>query len=154
MNASDVMVTSVITVRPDATVQEAVQLMLANRISGLPVIEGSEKLVGIISEGDLLRRAPEGLWPKAWGPPPRGGWAKLLMDGEELETEYVSQHGLKVADIMTRDVILASPEASLHDIAALMVHHRIKRVPIVRNGSVVGIISRANVVQALAEFPK
>ena len=148
------MVAAVITVRPDATVQEATQLMLANRISGVPVVDDSAKLVGIISEGDLLRRAPEGAWPKAWGPPPRGGWAKLLMDGEEVETEHVSQPGLKVADVMTRDVILASPESSIHEIAALMVRHRIKRLPIVRNGGIVGIVSRANVVQALAEFPK
>lgn len=72
MNASDVMVSAVITVKPDATVQEAAQLMLANRVSGLPVVDDSAKLVGLISEGDLLRRAAEETWPKAWGPPPRG----------------------------------------------------------------------------------
>ena len=150
MNASDVMASAVITVKPDATVQEAAQLMLANRVSGLPVVDDSANLVGIVSEGDLLRRAPEGTWPKAWGPPPRRGWAKLLMAPEELDAEYVTAHGRQVRDIMTRDVISAVPEASITDVATLMVHHRIKRVPIIENGRVLGIVSRANVVEALA----
>jgi CBS-domain-containing membrane protein len=93
MNASDVMVSAVITVKPHATVQEAAQLMLANGVSGLPVVDDSAKLVGLISEGDLLRRAAEETWPKAWGPP---GWAKLLMGPEERDTEYVTQHDRKV----------------------------------------------------------
>jgi CBS domain-containing protein len=150
MNASDVMVRAVITVKPDATVQEAAQLMLANRVSGLPVVDNSADLVGLISEGDLLRRAPEGTWPKAWGPPPRRGWAKLLMGPEEVDTEYVTQSGRKVGDIMTREVVSAAPETSISDIAALMVHHRIKRLPIIQEGRVVGIVSRANIVEALA----
>jgi CBS domain-containing protein len=150
MNVSDVMVSAVITVKPDATVQEAAQLMLANRVSGLPVVDDSANLIGIISEGDLLRRAPEGTWPKAWGPPPRRGWAKLLMAPEEPDTEFVAQHGRKVGDVMTRDVVSAASEASIADVAALMVHHRIKRVPIVQAGRVVGIVSRANIVEAFA----
>jgi CBS domain-containing protein len=150
MNASDVMVSDVITVKPDATVQEAAQLMLANRISGLPVVDDSAKLVGIISEGDLLRRAPEGTWPKAWGPPPRRGWAKLLMAPDELDTEYVAKHDRKVGDIMTRDIVSAGLKTSIPDVAALMVHHRIKRVPIIQDGRVVGIVSRANIVEALS----
>jgi CBS domain-containing protein len=154
MNASDVMTTAVIAVKPDATVQEVAQLLLTNGVSGVPVVDHSGKLLGILSEGDLLRRSHEGAWPKAWGPPPRRGWAKLLMDGAVSETEYVTQPDRKVADIMTREVIRAEPETSLSDIAAVMVHHRIKRVPIVRNGKVVGIVSRQNIVQALAEFPK
>jgi CBS domain-containing protein len=150
MNASDVMVNAVITVKPDATVQEAAQLMLAHRVSGLPVVDDSANLIGIISEGDLLRRAPEGTWPKAWGPPPRRGWAKLLMAPEESDTEYVAQHDRKVSNVMTRDVVSAVPEASITDVAALLVHHRIKRVPIIQDGRVVGIVSRANIVEALA----
>ena len=126
MNVSDVMVSAVITVKPDATVQEAGQLMLANRVSGLPVVDDSAKLVGLISEGDLLRRAAEETWPKAWGPPPRRGWAKLLMGPEERDTEYVTQQDRKVGDIMTRDVVSAAPETSISEIAALLVHHRIK----------------------------
>ena len=150
MNASDVMASAVITVKPDATVQEAAQLMLANRVSGLPVVDDSAKLVGLISEGDLLRRAAEETWPKAWGPPPRRGWAKLLMGPEERDTEYVTQQDRKVGDIMTRDVVSAAPETSISESAALLVHHRIKRVPIIQDGRVVGIVSRANIVEALA----
>jgi CBS domain-containing protein len=154
MKASDVMTIAVITVKPDATVQEAAKILLTNSISGVPVVDDSTTLVGIISEGDLLRGAHEGAWPKAWGPPPRRGWAKLLMDEEVSDSEYITQRGRKVADIMTREVLLAEPETSVSDIAALMVHHRIKRVPIVRNGKVVGIVSRQNIVQALAELPE
>jgi len=154
MNASDVMTITVITVKPDATVQEAAKILLTNGISGVPVVDDSTTLVGIISEGDLLRRAPEGAWPKAWGPPPRRGWAKLLMDEDVCDREYVTLPGRKVADIMTREVLLAEPETSVSDIAALMVRHRIKRVPIVQHGKIVGMVSRQDIVQALAEFPK
>jgi CBS domain-containing protein len=84
------------------------------------------------------------------GPPPRRGWAKLLINGEVSDNEYITQRGRKVEDIMTREVILAEPEASVSDIATLMVHHRIKRVLIVHNSKVVGIVSRQNIVQALA----
>ena len=117
----------------------------------------SGQLVGIISEGDLLRRTPEGAWPKAWGPPPRRGWAKWLMDGTDAEAtdaEYVTQPNHDVAEIMTREIISAEPETPVSDIAALVVHHRIKRVPIVHDGKVVGLVSRANLVQALAGLPK
>jgi CBS domain-containing protein len=154
MIASDVMTTTVITVKPNATVQEAAQILLTKGISGLPVVDDSGELLGIISEGDLLRRAHEGAWPKAWGATPRWGWAKLLMDGEVSDTEYITQRGCKVVDIMTREVVQAEPETSVSDIATLMVHHRIKRVLIVQHGKVVGIVSRQNIVQALAELPK
>ncbi len=150
MNASDVMITDVISVKPDATVQEAAELLLSKKISGMPVVDHSGKLVGLISEGDLLRRSPEGSWPKAWGPPPRRGWLKLLIDGDEIDTEYITQPARKVADIMSYDVISARPETPLSDVASLLVHHRIKRVPIVKDGNLVGIVSRANLVEALA----
>jgi CBS domain-containing protein len=150
MNASDVMVSAVITVGPDQTVQEAAKVMLANRISGLPVVDNLANPVGMISEGDLLRRAPEGTWPKAWGPPPRRGWAKPLMGPEEPDAEYVTQHGRRVGDVMTREVVSAAPATSISRIAALMMQHRIKRIPIIQDGRVVGIVSRANIVEALA----
>jgi CBS domain-containing protein len=150
MNACDVMTTNVITVKPNQTMQELAEVLLVNRISGVPVVDDSGKLVGIISEGDLLRRADEGVWPKAWGPPPRRGWIKLLMDGEVLDTEFVTQRGRKVADIMTREIISAKPETSVSDIAALLVRHRVKRLPIVQDGKIVGIVSRANLIQAFA----
>jgi CBS domain-containing protein len=150
MNASGVMTTKVITAKSDQTMQEVAELLLVNHISGMPVVDQSGKLVGMISEGDLLRRADEGVWPKAWGPPPRRGWMTLLMDGAVIDTEHVQQRDRKVADIMTREIISAKPETSISDIAALLVRHRIKRVPIVQNGEVVGIVSRANLIRAFA----
>jgi CBS domain-containing protein len=150
MKASDVMTTDVITVKSDQTMQEVAELLLVRRISGVPVVDDSGKLVGIISEGDLLQRADEGVWPKVWGPPPRRGWIKLLMDGEVLDTEYIQQRGRKVADIMTREVISAKPETLISDIATLLVRHRVKRVPIVQDDKIVGIVSRANLIQAFA----
>lgn len=150
MNASDVMITNVTTVKPSTKVQEVAEILVTKRISGMPVVDDSGKVVGMISEGDLLRRSAEGAWPKAWGPPPRWGWVRLLMDGDDLDTEYVTQPDRRVAEIMTYDIISAEPETSVSDIAALLVHHRIKRVPIVRNGKLVGLVSRANIIEALA----
>jgi CBS domain-containing protein len=150
MNASGVMTTKVITAKSEQTMQEVAELLLVNHISGMPVVDQSGKLVGMISEGDLLRRADEGVWPQAWGPPPRRGWMTLLMDGAAVDTEHVQRRDRKVADIMTREIISAKPETSISDIAALLVHHRIKRVPIVQDGEVVGIVSRANLIQAFA----
>jgi CBS domain-containing protein len=131
-------------------VQEVAELLLVNHISGMPVVDQSGKLVGMISEGDLLRRADEGVWPQAWGPPPRRGWMTLLMGRAVVDTEHVQRRDRKVADIMTHEIISAKPETSISDIAALLVHHRIKRVPIVQDGEVVGIVSRANLIQAFA----
>ena len=150
MNASDVMITDVTTVKPNTKVQEVAEILVTKRISGMPVVDDSGKVVGMISEGDLLRRSAEGAWPRAWGSPPRRGWVRLLMDGDNLDTEYVTQPDRRVADIMTYDIISAEPETSVSDIATLLVHHRIKRVPIIRNGKLVGLVSRANLIEALA----
>jgi CBS domain-containing protein len=150
MNASDVMVNDVITVKPTATVQEAAQVLLTNRISGMPIVDDSGAVVGMITEGDLIRRADADVWPKAWGPPPRRGWLKLLMDGDICDTECVTQQGRTVADIMTREIISVDPDTSVSDIATLVMRHRIKRVPVMRKGRLVGLVSRANLLQALA----
>jgi CBS domain-containing protein len=116
----------------------------------MPVVDESGKVVGMISEGDLLRRSPEGAWPKVWGPPPHRGWMRLLMDVDGPDTEYVTQPNRRVAEIMTYDIISAEPDTPVSDIAILLVHHRIKRVPIVRNGKLVGLVSRAHIIEALA----
>jgi CBS-domain-containing membrane protein len=148
MNASDVMVTGVITVNPNSKVGEVAELLLAHRISAMPVIDDAGKLVGMVSEGDLLRRSEaETGHERAW-------WLRLLMGRENLAAEYVREHGRKVADVMTRGVISAEPDTPVADIATLLERHRIKRVPIVQNGKVVGIVSRANLIQALATFHK
>jgi len=148
MKASDVMVTDVITVKPDSNVQDVAELLLTNRISAVPVVDNAGKLVGIVSEGDLLRRGEAGTEHE------RSWWLKLLMGREILAAEYLKEYSRKVADVMTREVITAAPDTPVADIATLLERHRIKRVPIVRNGKVVGIVSRANLIQALATFRK
>jgi CBS domain-containing protein len=148
MNAADVMVTNVITVTPDASVQDVAQLLLTNRISGLPVVDPQGKLVGIVSEGDLMRRAEAGTGRR------RPWWLAILTGRDVLAAEYVREHSRKVADVMTRHVVTAAAETPLQDIATLLEKNGIKRVPIVQGGKVVGIVSRANLLQALACLPK
>jgi len=148
MKAADVMVTDVITVKPDNEVQDVAALMLAHHISAVPVVDEKGALVGIVSEGDLLRRDEASTGHE------RNWWLKLLMSRESLAAEYLKEHARKVADVMTRQVVSTTPDAPVTDIASLLECHRIKRVPIVRDGKVVGIVSRANLIQALATFRK
>jgi CBS-domain-containing membrane protein len=148
MKAADVMVTSVITVGPQASVQEVAKLLLTNRISGLPVVSDQGDLVGIVSEGDLLHRAEAGTGRR------RPWWLAILTGRDVLAAEYVREHSFKVADVMTRHVITATPDTSLQDIAHLLEKNGIKRVPIVDGGRLVGIVSRANLLQALASGTK
>lgn len=145
MHAADVMVTEVITVTPETTVTEVADLLLQNRISGVPVIDDG-RLVGIISEGDLIRRAEANTQRR------RSWWLEMLVGGDTLASEYVKSHGRKAADIMTRDVVTATEDTPLSEIADLLERHHIKRVPILRSGALVGIISRANLLQALASM--
>jgi CBS domain-containing protein len=145
MKARDVMVSPVITTKPSASVKEVAQILLRHHISAMPVIDDAGKLVGIVSEGDLMRRADLGTERH------RSWWlATLFAEEEVLAAEYVKQHSRKVADVMTKRVVTASPDAPLGEIAGLLERHSIKRVPIVDNGALVGIVSRANLIQALA----
>jgi CBS domain-containing protein len=148
MKAADIMVSNVITVSPDKEVSEVAQILLANRISALPVIDAEGRLVGVVSEGDLIRRAEAGTeHARSW-------WLRLLMGREALAIEYVKEHSRRVADVMTRRVISASPDASVSEVASLLERNGIKRVPIVKDGKVIGIVSRANLLQALATLGK
>ena len=148
MKAADVMVTNVITVGPEACVEDVAHLLLTNRISGLPVVGAEGKIVGIVSEGDLMRRAEAGTGRR------RPWWLAMLTGQEVLAAEYVKEHSRKVTDVMTRNVVTAAPETPLQDIATLLEKNGIKRVPIVKDGKVVGIVSRANLLQALASLRK
>jgi CBS domain-containing protein len=148
MKAADVMVRDVISVTPDHSVQDVAHLLLSNRISGVPVLDATGKLVGIVSEGDLMRRAEAGTAHE------RSWWLRLLMGREGLANEYVREHSRKVSDIMTRNVVTARPATPLPELAGLLERNRIKRVPIVENGKVIGIVSRANLLQALASLRK
>lgn len=144
MKARDVMTTHVITVAPDATIKEVAQLLLKHRFSAVPVVNQRGELVGIVSEGDLLRRAEMGTERR------RGWWLRVLTGSETLAADYVKSHASKASDVMTKQVITATPDTPLSKIATLLERHRIKRVPIVDNGKLTGIVTRANLVQAFA----
>ena len=146
MNASDVMVTTVITVGPDASVQEVADLLLQHRISAVPVVAASGEILGIVSEGDLINRSEsETTHRKSW-------WLDALASNESLAAEYVKSHSRQVTDVMTREVITAAPDTPVAELAALLERNRIKRVPIVKGGKVVGTVSRANLLQGLASL--
>ena len=146
MKATDVMVTKVITVRPDTPVATIAEVLLANRISAVPVVNDKDALVGIVSEGDLIHRVEAGTERH------RSWWLELLTGKEILAHEFVMSYGRKAADVMTRPVISVQPDTPLGDIAALLEKHRIKRVPVASNGKIVGIVSRANLIQALVNL--
>jgi CBS domain-containing protein len=148
MNAADVMVSPVITVGPDATVQEVADILLRNRISAVPVLSQQGKILGIVSEGDLLRRVESGTQRH------RSWWLELLTTKFTLQDEYVKSHSRKVTDIMTSDVLTVSPDTPLGDIASVLEKNGIKRVPVVTDGKLVGIVSRANLLQAIATIGK
>jgi CBS domain-containing protein len=144
MKASDVMVSNVITVGPDASVLDVANLLLHNRISAVPVVNADGKIVGIVSEGDLINR------PETKASHRKSWWLEALTSKETLAADYVKSHSRKVTDVMTHNVITASPETSVSDVAALLERNRIKRVPIVKDKKLVGIVSRANLLQGLA----
>jgi len=143
MKAADVMVSNVITVHQDTPVAKIAEVLLANRISAVPVVNEKDVVVGIVSEGDLIHRVESGtVRQRSW-------WLELFAGKEMLAHEFVKSHARKASDVMTRPVVSVKPDTSLGDIAALLEKHRIKRVPVVNNGKIAGIVSRANLIQAL-----
>ncbi len=146
MKAADVMATKVITVRLDTPVATIAEVLLANRISAVPVVNDKDVLVGIVSEGDLIHRVEAGTERH------RSWWLELLTGKETLAHEFVMSHARMAADVMTRPVISVQPDTPLGDIASLLEKHRIKRVPVASNGKIVGIVSRANLIQALVNL--
>jgi CBS domain-containing protein len=148
MKAADVMATNVITVRLDTPVATIAEVLLANRISAVPVVNDKDVLVGIVSEGDLIHRVEAGTERH------RSWWLELLAGKEMLAQEFVKSHARKAADVMTRSVISVQLDTPLGDIASLLEKHRIKRVPVVINGKIAGIVSRANLIQALVSDAK
>ena len=134
MNAKDVMTTPVVTVSPETPIAEIAKRLLQRRISAVPVVDTEGRPVGIVSEGDLMRR------PEAAGVRHSSWWLSLIAEPETQAHEYV----------MTHAVTTVTEEASLEEIATLLEKHRIKRVPVVRDGKVVGIVSRANLLQGVA----
>jgi len=146
MRAMDVMTTDVITVGPDTTIQALATLLAERGISGVPVVDASGGLLGIVSEGDLLHRAEIGTAHRH-RQRRRSWWLDHF--ASDLARDYVKSHGRTVNDIMSRDVVTATEDLDLGEVAALLEAKRVKRVPVMRDGKVVGIISRANLVRAL-----
>jgi CBS domain-containing protein len=143
MLARDVMTTAIVSVTPETNVEILARLLVANRISAVPVVGGDGELVGIVSEGDLMRR-PESktVRPAAW-------WLWLLLLPEERARKYIKSHGRRAQDVMTRQVVTVKEDATLEAIADILEQHRIKRVPVVQEDKLVGIVSRADLLHGL-----
>jgi CBS domain-containing protein len=152
MHAMDIMTTNVITVRPETSVQELAMLLAERGISGVPVVDADNRLVGIVSEGDLLHRAETGTARRIQHR--RSHWLDALAGDPDPARDYIKSHGRKVSDIMTRDVVSVSETTELSEVADLLESNRIKRVPVLRDGKLCGIVSRANLVRALAAAPR
>ncbi len=144
MRVRDVMTTEVAAVAAEASVEEVAQFLLDRHISAAPVVDGAGDLVGIVSEGDLIRR------PETGTERHRSWWLALLTSPEELAGEYVKSHGHRASDVMTGDVIKAHEDMLLGELATLLEKNHIKRAPVMRDGKLVGIVSRADILRALA----
>ena len=148
MRAKDVMTSKVIYVGADEAVVNAARLMLQHQISGLPVVDKKGELVGIVTEGDFLRRSELGTQRR------RPKWLEFVLGPGKLAQEYVHASGKKIEDVMTPDPWTIDENESLEAVVDMMERHRIKRIPVTRSGRVVGIISRANLMHALASLAR
>ena len=143
MKAKDVMTRSVVTVKPDTSVPEIAALLLDHHISAVPVLDADGGIVGIVSEGDLIHRHETGTErPRSW-------WLILVSPPKEIANEFAKSRGRHAGDVMTRDVVAVAEETPLGEVAQILEDRRIKRVPVVRDGKLVGIVSRANLLQGL-----
>src|SRR5271157_1313116 len=144
MRAMDVMTSEVITVDEDASVQAVAKLLAERGISAVPVADRENRVIGMVSEGDLLHRSETGTERR------RSWWLDMVASTSQLAGDYIKSHSGLVKDVMTRDVISVSDTTPVADIAIVLETNRIKRVPVLRDGKLVGIVSRANLVRALA----
>jgi CBS domain-containing protein len=148
MKVREIMIPRVISVEADASVMQAVRLMLQNRISGLPVVGSKGELVGMVTEGDFLRRGEIGTQRR------RPRWLEFLVGPGRLADEYVHAYGRKVEEVMTRFPVAITEDTPLEEAVELMERHRIKRLPVVRNKLPIGIVSRANIMRALVSLAR
>ena len=148
MRAHQIMTRPVFTVLPDATILEAANLMLERHISGLPVVDTAGKLVGIVSEGDFIRRSEIGTQRK------RSRLLNFVLGPGQAATDFVHEHGCKISEIMTHDPVTITEDTPLDAIVALMEKNKLKRLPVIKGGQVVGIVSRANLLQAVASLAR
>lgn len=148
MRAHQVMTRSVVTVTPDTPILEAASTMLRQRVSGLPVVDAAGKLVGVVSEGDFIRRSEIGTQRK------RGRWLRFLLGSGATANDFVHEHGRKVSDVMTTEPLTIAEDATLEQIVTLMETNGVKRLPVMRGDKMVGIVSRANLLQAVASLAR
>jgi len=148
MKAADIMTRNVVSVQPETTILQAADLMLQHRISGLPVVDSDGHVVGIVTEGDFLRRTETGTQRK------RRRWVQFLVGPGRLAEEYVHSSSRRIEDVMTQAVHTIGEDTPVSDVVELMERHRIKRLPVLRDDKLVGIVSRANLLHALASLAR
>src|SRR6516225_2714920 len=144
MRAHQIMTRRVVTVKPETTILEAANLMLHHHVSGLPVVDASGKLVGIVSEGDFIRRSEIGTGRK------RGRWLTFILGPGKSASDFVQEHGRRVSEVMTPSPLTITEDTALPEIVDLMEKNNVKRLPVARADKIVGIVSRANLLQAVA----
>ena len=148
MRAHQIMTRPVITVAPETPIVEAANIMLQRHISGLPVVNSTGHLVGIISEGDFIRRSEIGTQRQ------RGGFLKFILGAGKEATDFVHEHGRKIAEIMTPEPLTINEDTDLEKIVELMEKNGVKRLPVMRGDQLVGIVSRSNLLQAVASLAR
>ncbi|WP_291685384.1 CBS domain-containing protein [Bradyrhizobium sp.] len=148
MRAHQIMTRPVISVTPDTKVVDAANTMLQKHISGLPVVDAAGKLVGIVSEGDFIRRSEIGTQRK------RGRFLKFILGPGKAAADFVHEHGSNVSEIMTTEPLTVTEDTPLEEIVGLMEKNNIKRLPVMRADKIVGIVSRSNLLQAVASLAK
>jgi CBS domain-containing protein len=148
MRAHQIMTRPVITVTPETTIVEAANTMLHKHVSGLPVVDATGKLVGIVSEGDFIRRSEIGTQRK------RGRWLRFILGPGKSASDFVHEHGRKISEVMTRSPLTISEDTALEEIVELMEKNNVKRLPVIRADKIVGIVSRANLLQAVASLAR
>jgi CBS domain-containing protein len=141
---ADVMTAEVITVRPDATISEIAALLYTRRISGVVVVDGDGQLLGVVGEGDLIAHA------STIGERRTGWWLKLFSEETHLARDYVRTHGQTARDVMRTSVITIPDSAAIADAAKLFHRHQVKRLPVLRDGRLAGIVTRSDLLKVLA----
>lgn len=143
LKVGDIMTRDMLTVGPDTIVSDAIRLMLKHRVSGLPVVADGDRLCGLLTEGDLLRRAELGTQE-------RSRWLTLVLDPAKAAKRFAHAYSRRVGDVMTRHIVWVSEGTPMSDAIDAMEKCHLKRLPVLREGRLVGIISRADILSALA----
>ena len=146
MKAKDVMTHCLVSIAPDAPIRDAIARMISHQVSGMPVVDTNGKLVGMVTEGDFLRRA------EMRTETPRRRWLELLLGPDWEAGDYVRSHGLMVRDVMSPNTVAVGADTPLADVVNLMEEHAIKRIPVVDAGRILGIVSRADLMTALGSY--